>query len=84
VALHLILSSLAWTIISSVPQLDYYVTTTVIASSNKSAALVICKTKSEYSDPRRGQLVANQSSPSRVTPHSGTVIITYEYVGDID
>ena len=69
-ALHLILSSLAWTIIRTVLHLDYYVTTPVIAASNKTASLVICKTKSEYFDPRRGQLVANQSSPSRVTPQS--------------
>ena len=27
------------------------------------------KTKSEYFDPRRGQLVADQSSPSRVALH---------------
>ena len=68
-ALHLILPSLARTIIPTVLQLDYYVTTIVTAASNKSASLVICKTKSEYFDPRRGQLVSNQSSPSRVIPH---------------
>jgi len=69
-SLHFILSSFARTIIPTALQLDYCVTTTVIAASNKSASLVICKTKSEYFDPRRVQLVANQSSPSRVTPHA--------------
>ena len=41
-ALHLILSSLAWTIIPTALRLDY-VTINVTAASNKSASLVICK-----------------------------------------
>ena len=71
---HLILPSLAWTIIPTVLQLDTYVTTNVTAASNESASLFICKTKSEYFDPRRGQLVANQSSPSRVTPQPVSIL----------
>jgi len=62
-----LISSLAWAIISTELQLNATVNTYVAAASNKSASVVIWKQKSEYFDPRRGQLVANHSSPSRVT-----------------
>ena len=69
----LVISSLAWAIISTVLQLDSAVTTNVAAAaaaaSNKSASVVVRKQSLKYFDRRHGQLVANHSSPHHVTLH---------------
>ena len=72
----LIISSLAWTIFSTVLQLDLTATTNVTAASNKSASLVIGKQNLSTLTHAVGQLVANQSSPSRVTPHLWLFLFT--------